>query len=304
MPLADGIIVYPAHGAGSACGKNLSKETFGLLGDQKKTNYALRANMTKAEFVKEVLDGIAPPPQYFAKNAKLNKTGYGAIDKVMARGSRPLNLKEFEMLQEDESIMVLDVRDKAEFVEGFIPGSIFIGIDGGFAPWVGTLIEDLDTPILQVAPEGREEEAITRLSRVGYDNVKGFLKGGIKAWEQAGEEVDALLNMTPKEFADSIEKHNVDILDVRKESEFYSEHIVNDKVINSCLDRLMTGYKNLDKDKEYYVHCAGGYRSVIAISILKNLGFKGLVNVDEGFAGIKMCENIQTSEYVCPTSML
>lgn len=304
MVLPDETIVYPAHGAGSACGKNMSKETYDTLGHQKETNYALRANMTKEEFIKEVTTGLVAPPQYFPKNVGMNKGVNKSYDNILKDANRPLTVAEFKQIRESENALVMDVRHHHNFIKEHIKGSLFFGLDGGFAPWVGTLIEDLNTPILLVVPEGREEEAITRLSRVGYDNVKGFLNGGIKAWEQAGEEVDALLNMTPQEFAESITNHNVDILDVRKESEFYSEHIVNDKVVNSCLDRIMTGYKNLDKDKEYYVHCAGGYRSVIAISILKNLGFKGLVNVDEGFAGIKKCENIQTSAYVCPTTML
>jgi glyoxylase-like metal-dependent hydrolase (beta-lactamase superfamily II)/rhodanese-related sulfurtransferase len=304
MVLPDETIVYPAHGAGSACGKNMSKETYDTLGHQKETNYALRADMTKEEFIKEVTTGLVAPPQYFPKNVGMNRGVNKSYDNILKDANTPLSVAEFKKIREEEKALVMDVRHHHNFIKEHIKGSLFFGLDGGFAPWVGTLIEDLNTPILLVAPEGREEEAITRLSRVGYDNVKGFLKGGIKAWEHAGEEVDALLNMTPKEFAESIKNYNVDILDVRKESEYYSEHIVNDKVINSCLDRLMTGYKNLDKDKEYYVHCAGGYRSVIAISILKNLGFKGLVNVDEGFAGIKLCENIQTSEYVCPTTML
>lgn len=304
MVLPDETIVYPAHGAGSACGKNMSKETYDTLGHQKETNYALRANMTKEEFIKEVTTGLATPPQYFPKNVGMNKGVNKSYDNILKEANVPLSVAEFKAIRENENAIVMDVRHHHNFIKEHIKGALFFGLDGGFAPWVGTLIEDLNTPILLVVPEGREEEAITRLSRVGYDNVKGFLNGGIKAWEQAGEEVDALLNVNPREFAESIEKHGVDILDVRKESEFNSEHIVNDKVVNSCLDRIMTGYKSLDKNKEYYVHCAGGYRSVIAISILKNLGFKGLVNVDEGFAGIKKCENIKTSEYVCPTTML
>lgn len=304
MVLPDETIVYPAHGAGSACGKNMSKETYDTLGHQKETNYALRANMTKEEFIKEVTTGLVTPPQYFPKNVGMNRGVNKSYGNILKDANKPLSVAEFKQIRENEGTLVMDVRHHQNFIKEHIKGSVFFGLDGGFAPWVGTLIEDLDTPILLVAPEGREEEAITRLSRVGYDNVKGFLKGGIKAWEQAGEEIDALLNMTPQEFADSINNHNTDVLDVRKESEYYSEHIVNDRVINSCLDRIMTEYKNLDKNKEYYVHCAGGYRSVIAISILKNLGFKSLVNVDEGFAEIKNCKNIQTSEYVCPTTML
>jgi len=304
MVLPDETIVYPAHGAGSACGKNMSKETYDTLGHQKETNYALRADMTKEEFIKEVTTGLATPPQYFPKNVGMNKGVNKSYDDILKDANRALSVEEFKTIRENEKALVMDVRHQHNYMKEHIKGSMFFGLDGGFAPWVGTLIEDLNIPILLVAPEGREEEAITRLSRVGYDNVKGYLDGGIKAWEQAGEEVDAIMNMTPQEFAEAMTNHDIDILDVRKNSEFYSEHIVHDKVVNSCLDRMMTEYENLDKNKEYYVHCAGGYRSVIAISLLKNKGFKTLINIDEGFGGIKKCEGIQTSEYVCPTTML
>lgn len=304
MVLPDETIVYPAHGAGSACGKNMSKETYDTLGHQKETNYALRANMTKEEFIKEVTTGLVTPPQYFPKNVGMNQGVNKSYDDILTDANRPLSVDEFKSIREKENALVMDVRHQHNFMKEHIKGSLFFGLDGGFAPWVGTLIEDLNTPILLVVPEGREEEAITRLSRVGYDNVKGYLDGGIKAWEQAGEEVDAILNMTPKEFADALAEHHVDILDVRKNSEYYSEHIIHDGVINSCLDRINEGYQDLDKNKEYHVHCAGGYRSVIAISILKSKGFTNLVNIDEGFKGIKACEKIQTSAYVCPTTML
>jgi glyoxylase-like metal-dependent hydrolase (beta-lactamase superfamily II)/rhodanese-related sulfurtransferase len=303
MPLPNEIIVYPNHGAGSACGKNMSKETYDTLGHQKEVNYALRADMTKEEFVKEVTDGLVTPPQYFPKNVGMNKGINKSYDEIIADSNKALSVEEFKTLA-DNGARILDVRHEHNFVKEHIKGSWFFGLDGTFASWVGTLIEDLNTPILLVVPEGREEEAITRLARVGYDNVKGYLKGGIKAWEQAGKEIDAIMNMTPKEFSENIANHSVDILDVRKNSEYYSEHIIHDSITNSCLDKLMSGHASLDKNKEYYVHCLGGYRSVIAISILRTKGFNDLINIDGGFDEIKKCENIQTSEYVCPTTML
>lgn len=303
MTLPDEIIVYPNHGAGSSCGKNMSKETYDTLGHQKEVNYALRADMTKEEFIKEVTDGLVAPPQYFPKNVWMNKGINKSYDDLLAEGNNPLSVSEFKTLA-DNGARILDVRHEHNFVKEHIKGSWFFGLDGTFASWVGTLIEDINTPIILVVPEGREEEAITRLARVGYDNVKGYLKGGIKAWEQAGEEIDAIINMTPKEFSENIANHHVDILDVRKNSEFYSEHIIHDSITNSCLDKLMTEHSKLDKNKEYYVHCLGGYRSVVAISILKTKGFNALINIDGGFNEIKTCENIQTTEYVCPTTML
>jgi glyoxylase-like metal-dependent hydrolase (beta-lactamase superfamily II)/rhodanese-related sulfurtransferase len=303
MPLPDEIIVYPNHGAGSACGKNMSKENYDTLGNQKEVNYALRADMTKEEFINEVTDGLVAPPQYFPKNVGMNKGINKSYDDILAEGNKGLSVEEFKDLA-NSGAKILDVRHEHNFVKEHIKGSWFFGLDGTFASWVGTLIEDLNTPILLVVPEGREEEAITRLARVGYDNVKGFLKGGIKAWEQAGEEIDAIMNMTPKEFSENIANHDVDILDVRKNSEYFSEHIVHDNLTNSCLDKMITGYADLDKSKKYHVHCAGGYRSVIAISILNTKGFSGLINIDGGFAEIKKCENIKTSEWVCPTTML
>lgn len=303
MPLPDEIIVYPNHGAGSACGKNMSKETYDTLGHQKEVNYALRADMTKAEFVKEVTDGLVAPPQYFPKNVGMNKGINKSYDDILADGNNGLTVEEFKNLAHNGAL-ILDVRHEHNFVKEHIKGSWFFGLDGTFASWVGTLIEDLNTPILLVVPEGREEEAITRLARVGYDNVTGYLKGGIKAWEKAGEEVDAIMNMTVNEFAENITNHNVDILDVRKDSEYFSEHIIHDNLTNSCLDRIMSKHTDLDKSKKYHVHCAGGYRSVIAISILNSKGFSGLVNIDGGFGKIKEEENIKTSEWICPTTML
>ncbi len=304
MHLPNDTIVYPAHGAGSACGKNMSKETYDTLGHQKETNYALRADMTKNEFIKEVTTGLVTPPQYFPKNVGMNKNINKSYDKILKDANQALTVNDFKATYKSLNALILDVRHQHNFVNGFIKNAVFIGLDGNFASWVGTLIEDLNTPILLIAPKGREEEAITRLSRVGYDNVKGYLKGGIKAWENAGEEVDIIPNITPHEFEKEINNPNINILDVRKKSEYYAEHIIHNNVINVCLDNMIHEYSNVIKNNKYYVHCAGGYRSVIAISILKTKGYKNLINVDEGFAGIKQCENIKTSAYLCPTTML
>lgn len=304
MVLPDETIVYPNHGAGSACGKNLSKDTYDTLGHQKETNYALRADITEVEFVKEVTTGLVAPPQYFPKNAMMNKGINKSYEEIISDSNKALSVEEFKAIRKSENALVLDVRHEHNFVKEFIKGSVFIGLDGNFAPWVGALIENIKQPILLVVPEGREEETITRLARVGYDNVKGFLDGGIKAWEQAGEEIDAIMNMTPHEFGQNAEQHEVDILDVRKESEYYSEHIISDNVENFPLDTINNTSNPLDKSKEYYVHCAGGYRSVIAISILKARGYTNFVNIDGGFDAIKNEPAIQVSSYVCPTTML
>jgi len=300
MPLADDVIVYPAHGAGSACGKNLSKETVGVLGEQKQTNYALRADMTKAEFVKEVLNGIAPPPQYFAKNAMLNKMGYQAFDTVLKTGDIPLNPEEFETIVNQESALVLDVRSQLNYIKGHIPNSIFIGLNGGFAPWVGALITDIKQPIVLVVPEGKSNEAVTRLSRVGYDNTLGYLKGGIEAWKASKKEIDTLTSISAKEFADRIKTSKINILDVRKDGEYQSSHI--EDVQHFSLDYINENMNKVDKNKTYYVHCAGGYRSVIAASILKARGFNNLIDVAGGFGAIKKTD-IPTTDFICPSTL-
>lgn len=300
MPLADDVIVYPAHGAGSACGKNLSKETVGILGEQKQTNYALRADMTKAEFIKEVLDGIAPPPQYFAKNAMMNKMGYDTFETVLKTGNVPLNPNEFEALANHESALVLDVRTQADFIKGHIPNSIFIGLNGGFAPWVGALIKDIKQPIVLVVPEGKSEEAVTRLSRVGYDNTLGYLEGGIEAWKAEGKDIETLESVTVDEFAKRAKTETLNILDVRKDGEYVSSHIVDAQHLS--LDLINEKMNEVSKDKTYYVHCAGGYRSVIAASILKARGFHNLIDVDGGFAAIKQTD-IETTDFVCPSTL-
>ncbi|WP_298760488.1 MBL fold metallo-hydrolase [uncultured Psychroserpens sp.] len=300
MPLADDVIVYPAHGAGSACGKNLSKETVGTIGDQKKTNYALRADMTKAEFVKEVLDGIAPPPQYFAKNAMLNKTGYDTFETVLKTGNIPLSPEDFEAMANHEEALVLDVRRESEYIKGHIPNSIFIGLHGGFAPWVGALITDIKQPILLVVPEGKSEEAVTRLSRVGYDNTLGYLEGGIESWISAGNDIDTLESISAEEFADRVKQGGVNILDVRKDGEYSSMHLEDAQ--HFALDFINENMNEVSKEKTYHIHCAGGYRSVIAASILKARGFHNLVDIAGGFGAIKKTD-LPTTGFVCPSTL-
>lgn len=300
MPLADDVVVYPAHGAGSACGKNLSKETVGVLGDQKKTNYALRADMTKEEFIDEVLDGIAPPPQYFAKNAMMNKMGYNAFDDILKTGNNPLTPEEFEALANHESALVLDVRPQSEFIKSHIPNSIFIGLNGQFAPWVGALITDIKQPILLVVPEGKSEEAVTRLSRVGYDNTLGYLEGGIDAWKASGKEIDSLESISAEEFEKRANSSELNVLDVRKDGEYKSMHLENAQ--HFALDYINNQMDQIDKDKTYYVHCAGGYRSVIAASILKARGYHNLVDIAGGFGAIKKT-NLSTTDFVCPSTL-
>lgn len=300
MTLPDDVIVYPAHGAGSACGKNMSKETTDLLGNQKKVNYALRPDMTKEEFVKEVTDGILPPPQYFAKNVMLNKTGADSLDDVMATGNIALDVDTFEAMANHEGALVLDTRNETNFVQGFVPNSIFIGVDGSFAPWVGALIADLQQPIILVADEGREEEVITRLSRVGYDNTLGYLKGGIAAWNAAGKEIDTITSVGTDVLKGKLETETINVLDVRKPGEYLAEHI--EKAKNTPLDFINTEMNRIDKNTEYYIHCAGGYRSVIFSSILKSRGFDKVINVAGGFDAI-VKEGIPVTDFVCPSTL-
>jgi len=302
MILPDDVIVYPAHGAGSACGKNLSKETVGVLGDQKKKNYALRADMTKAEFVKKVLDGIAPPPQYFAKNAMMNKSGYEAFETILEQGNKALNPKQFETVANNEDALVLDVRTQKDFVKSHIPNSIFIGLNGGFAPWVGSLITDLKQPILLVTPEGKEEETVTRLSRVGYDNTLGYLDGGIEAWEKAGKNIESIESISVDSFSKAFKKKSVPVLDVRKDGEYVSEHLDGKQVQHFPLDFINDNMNAINKYKTYYVYCAGGYRSVIAASILKARGYNNLIDISGGFGAIKNSD-LRTTDFVCPTTL-
>ncbi len=304
MTLADDVIVYPAHGAGSACGKNLSKETVGSIGDQKVTNYALRADMTREEFIKEVTDGLLPPPAYFPMNVKLNKEGYENVETIISN-AKAYDAKTFEFIANETDALILDVRHQDDFEKGHIPKSIFIGIDGQFAPWVGALILDYKQPILLVTPLGREEEAITRLSRVGYDNTIGYLDGGFETWKNAGLEYDTITSVSAEKLEEILnqvqnDKEKVTVFDVRKPGEYQSEHIEN--VASTPLDFLNEHLAEFPKDNDFYLHCAGGYRSVIAASILKARGYHNVINVLGGFSAIKKT-GIKTTNYVCPSTL-
>jgi hydroxyacylglutathione hydrolase len=306
MPLPDALIVYPGHGAGSACGKNMSNETTDTLGHQKQSNYALRADMTKEEFMAEVLSGLMPPPGYFPQNVLLNIKGYESFDKVMRKGKQALSPISFEAAANETEAVIIDTRDPQVFAQGFIPNSINVGIDGSFATWVGTLVPDVTIPLLLVCDTGREDEAITRLSRVGFDNCLGYLHGGFDAWQQAGNEVDRIESISAAEFADIIEQdaasHNLQILDVRKKSEFQSEHIP--AAINAPLDYINDSMLLVNPTKTGYVHCAGGYRSMVFISILKARGYNNLIDIQGGFKAIKATEKVALTAYLAPTTML
>jgi hydroxyacylglutathione hydrolase len=299
MTLADEVIVYPAHGAGSACGKNLSKETVGSIGNQKETNYALRADMTKEEFVKEVTDGLLPPPAYFPLNVKLNKEGYKNIDEIIENSAKPLSVEAFEIHANETDALILDVRHQSEFITGFIPQSIFIGLGGTFAPWVGALIKDIKQPILLVTPEGEEEGTIIRLSRVGFDNVLGYLEGSFDSWKKAGKEIDTITSVSADVLSKKINENAV-VFDVRKPGEYASEHLKTAE--NTPLDFLNNYISEFPKKGDFYVHCAGGYRSVIAASILKARGFHNIIDVDGGYDAIKNTTTERTAA-VCPSTL-
>lgn len=300
MPLADDLIVYPAHGAGSACGKNMSKETFDTLGHQKQTNYALQ-NQSKEQFIKAVTDGLLPPPNYFPQNVARNKFGYESIDKVLHQGLQALNPTEFELIAEAEEALLLDTRNPEVFAKGFIPNAINIGLSGQFAPWVGALILDLKQPILLITEEGKEEETITRLARVGYDNTLGYLAGGIAAWQKSGKEIDTIQSISAETFDQLFDKDKITVIDVRKESEYAAEHV--DEAYNKPLDYINEWTSALDKDQTYYIHCAGGYRSMIAASILKSRGFENLIDIAGGFAAIAKT-NIPKTDFVCQSKVM
>jgi hydroxyacylglutathione hydrolase len=301
LPLPDDVLVYPAHGAGSACGKHMSKETFDTLGHQKEVNYALRAT-NKAQFIEEVTDGILPPPQYFAKNAAMNKNGYESFDEVYEKGLNPLNPDEFELLVNQTGALILDTRDPQEFAGGFIPSSVNIGLNGQFAPWVGALITDLKQPLLLVTVEGKEEEAITRLSRVGYDNAIGYLKGGMNAWTTAGKDVDQIESIPAGSF-EKIAKEVPDIrvFDVRKPGEYESEHL--EIALARPLDYINDWTTEINPKETYYIHCAGGYRSMIAASILKARGAEHVVDVSGGYAALKTT-NLERTDFACPSKAM
>ncbi|WP_395062367.1 rhodanese-like domain-containing protein [Flavobacterium sp.] len=298
MTLPDAVIVYPAHGAGSACGKNLSKETVGSIGDQKATNYALRADMTKEEFIAEVTDGLMPPPAYFPMNVRLNKEGYGNVEDII-NDAKAFDAKTFELVANETNALILDVRHYDDFEKGHIPKSIFIGIDGQFAPWVGALIEDNKQSILLVTPEEREEETIKRLARVGYDATLGYLKGGFHSWINAGLEYDTVTSVTAQVMEDRMNE-NIAIFDVRKPGEYTAEHILD--VPSTPLDFLNEHLAEFPKEDNFYLHCAGGYRSMIAASILKSRGYHNVINVLGGFSAIKST-SIKTTNYVCPSTL-
>jgi glyoxylase-like metal-dependent hydrolase (beta-lactamase superfamily II)/rhodanese-related sulfurtransferase len=303
MTLPDDIIIYPAHGAGSACGKKMSKETQDTLGRQKATNYALAADMTKPEFIEAVLDGLVAPPGYFPLNVMMNIQGYDSIDDVLARGQHAFTPDTFEAAANETSALILDTRDAQTFAQGFVPNSINIGIDGSFAPWVGAMIPDIKQEILLITEPGRTSEVITRLARVGYDYTIGFLEGGFEAWKSAGKEVEQIKSITAEELANQkAAATDTIILDVRKASEYKSEHIKD--AVNAPLDFINDSMSMIDKDKTYFVHCAGGYRSMIFISILKARGFDHLIDVKGGFKDIKASGKFKTTEYKVPTTFL
>lgn len=285
MPLADEVIVYPGHGAGSACGKKMAKETMGSLGDQKKFNYALRADMGRAEFVKEVTTGLVAPPQYFPKNAVMNRQGYASIDEVRERGLQALSVRAFQAAWEAEEALVLDTRHQDHFAQGHIPGAIFIGVDGTFAPWVGALITDLKQPILLVTDAGREQEVVDRLARVGYDNAIGYLAGGFVAWVAEGQEVEQTGDMSAADFLKLYQGNpDINLLDVRRTSEYDAQHVVG--AVNFPLDFINQNMSEVNRDQRYYLHCATGYRSMIAASILQARGFGEVINIQGGFKAL------------------
>ncbi|MBU0942385.1 MAG: MBL fold metallo-hydrolase [Flavobacteriaceae bacterium] len=301
MPLSDDLIVYPNHGAGSACGKMMSKETTDTLGNQKKTNYALNPKMTEDEFVTAVLTGLTNPPAYFPANVLLNINGYDSLDAILKKAKTPLNPTEFEVVANETRALILDTRDASEFAEGFIPNSVNIGLDGSFAMWVGEMIADIKQEILLVTAIGKEEESMIRLSRIGYDHTIGYLNGGINTWKKAGFELDTINRITAKQLEDAVDFDETLIFDVRKKSEFLSEHLIG--VINVPLNEINNHLAEFPKEKKFILHCAGGYRSMIAASILKQRGWDNFVDVIGGFAEIKNTKLLK-SDYVCPTTLL
>ena len=301
MTLADDVIVYPAHGAGSACGKNMSKETVSTIGNQKATNYALRANMTEAEFIKEVTEGLLPPPAYFGMNVAMNKKGYESFETVLNNGMRAIPVNQFEMMVEETKALILDTRNNGEFAQGFIPQAINIGIDGDFAPWVGALIVDVNQPIILVTPKGREEETVTRLSRVGFDNLIGHLEGGFEAWKKAGHEVDTINRISAEKFANQVTIGESKIIDIRKESEYEAEHV--EEAYSKPLAYINEWVKDINPKEHFFLHCAGGYRSMIAASILEARGFRNFSEVEGGFNAIAKT-TVPRTDFVCQSKVL
>ncbi|MBP2282464.1 glyoxylase-like metal-dependent hydrolase (beta-lactamase superfamily II)/rhodanese-related sulfurtransferase [Flavobacterium sp. CG_23.5] len=301
MTLPDEVIVYPAHGAGSACGKNMSKETVGTIGNQKATNYALRANMTEDEFIKEVTDGLLPPPAYFGMNVAMNKQGYESFDTVLHNGMKAIKVNDFESVVEETGALILDTRKNGAFAKGFIPQSINIGIDGDFAPWVGALIADVKQPIILVTELGQEEESVTRLSRVGFDNLIGHLEGGFEAWKNGGKEVDTINRITAEEFAKKVKIGESKVIDIRKESEYCAEHV--DEAFSKPLASINDWIKDIEPKEPFFLHCAGGYRSMIAASILQARGFRNFTEIEGGFNAIAKTV-VPKTDFVCQSKVL
>ena len=301
MTLEDDVIVYPAHGAGSACGKNMSKETISTIGNQKATNYALRANMTEAEFITEVTEGLLPPPAYFGMNVAMNKKGSQSFETVLNNGMRAIHAIEFESVAEETGALILDTRNNKDFSKGFIPQSINIGIDGDFAPWVGALIADVSQPIILVTEIGREEETVTRLSRVGFDNLIGHLQDGFEAWQKAGQEIDTVNRITSEQFAKEVKIGESKIIDIRKETEYTAEHV--EEAYNKPLATINEWIKDINPDTHFYLHCAGGYRSMIAASILQARGFRNFTEIEGGFNAIAKT-NVPKTNFVCQSKIL
>ena len=285
FPLEDNVIIYPSHGFGSACGKKISKKTMALLGDEKKTNYALNPNISENEFINELITGLEKPPKYFPSNVKMNVEGYQKTSKVIADGLKPLGVDEFENLSKSRDVIILDVRDKNKFASGHIPNSLFIGIDGMFAPWAGTVIEEISTPLLLIIPKGREKETIKRLARVGFDNTLGYLNGGFKSWKNAGKKIDHINTISPNNFEEKSKKKSIKVYDVRKPFEFKNSHLKNS--INIPLNNLNQNIKDFEKENELFLHCQTGYRSMIASSLLKIKGCKNVNDIDGGIMALK-----------------
>ncbi len=301
MTLSDDVLVYPAHGAGSACGKNMSKETVSTIGNQKKFNYALRADMTEQEFVKEVTDGLAPPPGYFGMNVAMNKQGYESFENVLNQGMRALTPKEFEVVAEETGALILDTRGNADYAKVNVPQSINIGLTGEFAPWVGAMIVDVKQPILLIAEAGREEEAVTRLSRVGFDNVLGHLKGGIDTWVKEGHETGSVNRISAEEFAKKVKIGEDVVIDVRKESEYAAEHL--EDAYSKPLAYINDWIKDINPDQHFYMHCAGGYRSMIAASILQARGYHNFTEIDGGFNAMAKT-SLPKTDYICQSKVM
>ena len=301
MTLADDVVVYPAHGAGSACGKNMSKETVSTIGEQKQQNYALRANMTEAEFIKEVTDGLLPPPAYFGMNVAMNKKGIPSFSTVLNNGKIAIDVADFEQLVEDSGALILDTRNPADFSKGFVPQSINIGISGDFAPWVGALIANVNQPIVIVTDSGKEEETVTRLSRVGFDAVLGHLKGGFEAWKSAGFDVDTVHRITASQFENEVKIGESKVVDIRRESEYEAEHI--EDAYSKPLAYINDWVKDINPNEHFFMHCAGGYRSMIAASILQARGYRNFSEIEGGFNAIAKT-NIPKTDFMCASKVL